>query len=91
LGALEFALASPREIAIIGHLDDTSTQEMLQSVLVPYRPNQVVAVATQHDSQGHPELVADRPAVDEKTTAYVCQRFACKQPVTSVAELEELL
>jgi uncharacterized protein YyaL (SSP411 family) len=91
LGALEFALASPREIAIIGHLDDAATQEMLQSVLVPYRPNQVVAVATQHDSQGHPELVADRPAVDEKTTAYVCQRFACKQPVTSVAELEELL
>jgi uncharacterized protein YyaL (SSP411 family) len=64
---------------------------MLQSLLIPYRPNQVVAVAAQHDSEGHPELVAARPAVGGKTTAYVCQRFACKQPVTSAAELEELL
>jgi uncharacterized protein YyaL (SSP411 family) len=91
LGALEFALAPTQEIAIIGHLGRKDTKDMLHTLLLPYRPNQVVAVASENDPTGHPELVAGRPAKEGKATAYVCQKFTCKQPVTTVKALAALL
>ena len=91
LGSLEFALAAPKEVAIIGRLDDNDTRAMLRTLSIPYRPNQVIAVASEGDTAGHPELVEARPALAGKATAYVCQNFSCKQPVTSAEELAELL
>jgi len=32
-------------------------------------------------------LLADRPMIDNRPTAYVCRHFVCKLPVSSVAEL----
>jgi uncharacterized protein YyaL (SSP411 family) len=91
LGALEFVLASPKEIAIIGSLDREDTRTLLDTVQMPYRPNQVVAVAKENESVGHPELVAGRPMQGGRATAYVCQQFTCQQPVTTGAELAVLL
>ncbi len=91
LGALEFTLAPPKEIALIGQLDHEQTTPMLHTLQHPYRPNQVVAVASENDTTGHPELVTARPGQDGQTTAYVCQNFTCKQPVTTVEALEKLL
>lgn len=91
LGSLEFALAPPKEIAIIGPKDSKDTQAMLDMLLLTYRPNQVVAVAQEQDTAGHPELVEGRPLQNGRATAYVCQHFACKQPVTTTAELKALL
>jgi uncharacterized protein YyaL (SSP411 family) len=91
LGTLEFVLASPQEIAIIGHQDNQTTADMLDTLQTPYRPNQVVAVTSADQTEGHPELVEARPALDGQTTAYVCQNFACKQPVTTVEALKALL
>ena len=34
-----------------------------------------------------PELLRDRPPVNDLPTAYVCQRFVCLRPTTEVAEL----
>jgi len=91
LGSLEFALAAPKEVAIIGQPESQDTQAMLKTLQQPYRPNQVVAVTTAGNTAGHPELVESRPAKNGQATAYVCQNFTCKQPVTSPAELEKLL
>lgn len=91
LGSLEFALAPPKEVALIGPLESQETQALLQPLQRPYRPNQVVAVAETGHTTGHPALVEDRPMQNGSTTAYVCQRFTCQRPVTTVAELEQLL
>ena len=92
LGALEFALAGPKEIALISQPGSADTQAMLDLLQKPYRPNQVVALASEGNTAGHPNLVEGRPALEQgKTTAYVCQNFTCRQPVTSPAELEALL
>ncbi len=91
LGALEFVLAPPKEIAIIGPLDREDTIALLQAVQMPYRPHQVVAAANENESDGHPELIEARPMQEGKATVYVCQKFACQQPVTTVEELEALL
>lgn len=91
LGALEFALAKPREIAIIGEVDGEDTAALLRTLQKPYHPNQVVALANAGETAGHPALVEERPALDGRATAYVCQNFTCRQPVTSPTELAELL
>ncbi|MCB0209006.1 MAG: thioredoxin domain-containing protein [Anaerolineae bacterium] len=91
LGALEFVLAPPKEVAIIGSLEQADTRNMLKTLFDTYRPNQVVAVAAENTVEGHPELVFSRPMQNNQATAYVCQNFTCKQPVTSVTDLEKLL
>jgi uncharacterized protein YyaL (SSP411 family) len=91
LGSVEFVLAQPKEIALIGPLEEEEGRRMLQRLFEPYRPNQVVAAAAEDQTAGHPELVEARPAQNGRTTAYVCQRFTCKRPVTTAAELEQLL
>ena len=91
LGALELAQACPLEIAIIGQLEQETTNNMLETLQAPYRPNQVIAVASENETAGHPELVENRPSQNGQTTAYVCQNFTCKNPVTSVEALETLL
>jgi uncharacterized protein YyaL (SSP411 family) len=42
------------------------------------------------DDAGVP-LLADRPPRDGMATAYVCEGFACRAPVTSAEELRALL
>lgn len=91
LGALEFAIAPPQEIAVIGSPEGSETQALLKAIQLPYRPNQVVATTTSNNVQGHPALVENRPAREGQATVYVCQNFTCQQPVTTVAELEPLL
>ena len=91
LGAVEFVTAPPKEVALIGALNAAGTQAMLTALFNPYRPNQVVAATSEDKTAGHPELVEGRPAQNGQATAYVCQNFTCKQPVTTIAELEGLL
>lgn len=91
LGGLEFVLAPPKEVAVIGPLAREDTTSLLHLIQIPYRPNQVVAVAGENDLTGHPELVEGRPAQGGKATVYVCQQFTCQQPVTTGEELAVLL
>ncbi|MEW5959284.1 MAG: thioredoxin domain-containing protein [Chloroflexota bacterium] len=91
LGALEFALAPPKEIAVIGQLGQPETIRLLTVLQGPYRPNQVVALAGESESDGHPELVQSRPTRAGQPTVYVCQNFTCTQPVTTPQELAALL
>ncbi|MDM8519487.1 thioredoxin domain-containing protein [Anaerolineales bacterium HSG6] len=90
LGAFEFATTAPKEIALVGELDDPTIQAMLETLQKPYRPNQIVAVASASDADDHPELLHDRPAQGGIATAYVCENFTCQQPVATVSELEGL-
>jgi hypothetical protein len=89
LAALDFALAPVREIAIVGDPTAMETRALLRVVLVGYRPHQVVAVGD--DGADIVPLLADRPAIDGRPTAYVCRSFVCERPVTEPAELAALL
>jgi uncharacterized protein YyaL (SSP411 family) len=91
LGAMEFALAPPKEVALSGGLKRADTQAMLEVLFKPYRPNQVVAVTPPDQTEGHPELVEGRPMLKNQATAYVCQNFTCQQPVTTIEALKALL
>jgi hypothetical protein len=92
LVALAFAVARPMEIVLARHddsravdlrRDDPAVLEMLRTIHRHFLPSAVVIMAT--------EAALPMPPVDGLATAYVCENYACKQPVTDVAALEREL
>ena len=83
LQALDFHLSSVREVALAG--EDTTTLQ--RTVRGAFRPHIVLAGG---EPDGVP-LMEGRTPVNGRAAAYVCERFACKAPVTEPDELEELL
>lgn len=93
LCALDFYLGHAKEIAIIGEPQASDTAALLAVIYRQYLPNKVVACAAANDQNATTiiPLLAHRPAVGGKATAYVCENFACQQPVTSSEELSKQL
>ncbi|HZG50113.1 MAG TPA: thioredoxin domain-containing protein [Thermoleophilaceae bacterium] len=83
LQALDFRLAPVREVALVG--GDLGPLERV--VRARFRPHLVLAGG---EPDGVP-LLDQRAPVDGRPAAYVCERFACKAPVTAPEELERLL
>jgi uncharacterized protein YyaL (SSP411 family) len=89
LGALDFYLSTPTEIAVIGPPEAKETRELLRQVWTRYLPNKIVAQAEGNDpraSEAIP-LLRERKMIDGRATAYVCEHYTCQQPVTSATEL----
>jgi len=82
LCALDLHFSSPREIAIVGPPDS----EVARAALAPYAPSSVVAFGPAEDVP----LLAGKGHVDGKPAVYICERFACRAPVTEPAGLQEL-
>jgi uncharacterized protein YyaL (SSP411 family) len=83
LQALDFQLSPVKEVALVG--EDLRPLERV--VRGEFRPHLVLAGGA---PDGVP-LLQDRAPVDGHPAAYVCERFACKAPVTEPEELERLL
>jgi uncharacterized protein YyaL (SSP411 family) len=90
LSAMDLAIASAVEVAIVGAPDEPATAALLAEARRGFRPNQVVSVAAS-PAGSHVPLLRDRVAVDDRPTAYVCRGFVCRLPVTDAAALREQL
>ena len=93
LGALDFYLSTPREIVIVGDAGDDATRSLLREVWSRYIPHKVVAQTSGAD-EGAVEIVPllrGRVAIEGRPAAYVCENYACLQPVTDARSLAEQL
>jgi uncharacterized protein YyaL (SSP411 family) len=88
LSAAAFTLGDPREVAIVGPLDDVDTMELVDALNNEYRPNLVLAAGEEVESV---PLLANRQQVGGRPTDYVCRRFVCKTPVTDTQSLLQQL
>jgi hypothetical protein len=79
----EALLSGPYEVAIVA--EGGAADELLQAAR-QYAPPGAVIVAGVSDQPGVP-LLADRPMLGGKPTAYVCRGFVCDRPVTEAGEL----
>jgi uncharacterized protein YyaL (SSP411 family) len=93
LCALDFYLGKPQEIAVIGNPDSSETQLLVDQIWKAYVPNKVVATAPPGDKKAAAliPLLRNRPQVDNRPTAYLCEHFACKVPTNNPAELASQL
>ena len=92
LGALEAYLSAVKEVAIVGDPASEQTRALVAEVTAKrFLPNHVLAVASPGDaaSAAAVALLRDRPQRDGRPTAYVCERFVCKLPVTEPSELAD--
>jgi uncharacterized protein YyaL (SSP411 family) len=83
LQALDFHFSAVKEVALAG--PDAAALERV--VRTGFRPHTVLAGG----APGAVPLLEGREPVGGRAAAYVCERFACRRPVTEPAELEELL
>ncbi len=89
LTVLDAYLAEGREIAVMGDPAGPATRALLAVVAQGYRPHTVTAAAPPGDAAAVAAipLLADRPQIDGRPTAYVCVNYACRLPVTDPAAL----
>ena len=82
LSALDFYLATVKEIGIIGDGGD-GARELAAEVYRHYMPNRVLVGLEGEDEHGTGELplVRDRGRIGGRATAYVCRNYTCDLPV----------
>jgi uncharacterized protein YyaL (SSP411 family) len=85
LGALDFHLGPVAEVAFVWPAAGgaEAIEPLLAVAFGRYLPNRIVAGAPEgsRSTEGLP-LLAERPAVAGKPTAYLCREYVCQLPVT---------
>jgi uncharacterized protein len=81
LRALDFHLSPTREVALVGE----NLGELAAAVRAAFRPHLVLAGGPAGSEE--PPLLRGRGTVEGLPTAYVCENFACRLPVTDPAAL----
>jgi uncharacterized protein YyaL (SSP411 family) len=79
LCALDLHFSPPREVAIVGPRES----EIARAALARFDPNAVIAFGPANSIP----LLEGKSLVDGKAAVYVCERFACRAPVTEPSEL----
>jgi len=92
LAAIDFMVGPGKEIVIAGKLGSEESKSMLDVLYKRFLPNTVVLF---HDSGSNRmkllqlvPFVRDLKPINQKTTAYVCEQFTCKTPITDAASLK---
>ncbi len=86
LDGVERAVYAPIEIAIVGGAGDERTRALRREVTRRIIPASV-SVTAAAGGPGPTPLLEGRSEVDGAPAAYVCERFACRRPVTTPADL----
>lgn len=91
LAAIDLQQGEVHEVAIVGPPE--SAAPLLRTVRAGYHPRVVLAgaVGSSPIERSAVPLLEGRRALDGRAAAYVCERFACRTPVTSSGELVALL
>ena len=93
--ALDYAIGPRKEVVIVGDPADPRTRALLHEVRRRFLPSAAVTLRPMDGAQGGifaliPYLKEQGP-LSKGPTAYVCENYACKLPVTEPAKLASLL
>ena len=95
VAAIEFYLATPKQIVIAGKRDSADTQKFLQEIARRYLPNTTLLLI---DGGSHQEflstnlhLLASMTPIDDKTTAYICENYSCDLPTNDLNQFITML
>jgi uncharacterized protein YyaL (SSP411 family) len=86
-----FCFGNTKQVAVVYEAQGEEASELIRVIQSTYRPNTIVAESTYPPSNEAPPLLLERPLRDDKATVYVCEGFGCKNPVTTISDLKELL
>ena len=93
--AFLFESDHPKEIVIVGSGKDPETWAALDKIKSTYNPNKVLLFKNIDDTERElsplAKWTATQQTIDNKTTFYVCQDFACKIPTTDIKQAIEFI
>ena len=95
LVALDHSLGKPRQIVIAGERAKPDTKKLLGEVRRLYfrrrHFSSPIRVKVSSISAEKLEAIREMKMIDGKATAYVCENFTCRAPVTDARDLRKLL
>jgi len=95
LSALEYAFGPSFEVVIVGNLNKTDTNEMLQALRSEYIPNKIVLFLPSDEEKPEISNVTDfvkyKSMKNGKATVYVCINRFCKFPTDDINKMLQLL
>ncbi len=90
LSVADLALAKIKQVALL-YESQAGARPLIDVLRSEYRPGIVAAAASVPPPPGGPALLENRDLLDRRPTAYVCEGFVCKLPVTGPEELKKQL
>ncbi|MGH9628236.1 MAG: thioredoxin domain-containing protein [Bryobacteraceae bacterium] len=95
LAALQYSVAAPKQVVLVGSQDAPDTREFLRTLHSRFLPDHAVLLIENDQSRkamaAHVPVLADMKQQDGRATAYVCENFACQLPTADLAKFSELL
>jgi uncharacterized protein YyaL (SSP411 family) len=91
LCAADFYHAKVTEIAIVGEASAAPTKALVRAVHDRYLPNKVVVYAADEVAETDIALLKGKRRINGQSTAYVCEHYRCKLPVTRPEDLRKQL
>jgi uncharacterized protein YyaL (SSP411 family) len=91
LVALEYILNKPKQIVIAGEKNDETAFRMIEYVHRKFIPDKILIFVEPEKISSSKTFAANVIAASDKTTAYVCENFACQLPVSTLEEFEKLI
>ncbi|UCG32238.1 MAG: thioredoxin domain-containing protein [Phycisphaerales bacterium] len=88
----DFQMSRPKEVAVVGPADAESTREMLRALHERFVPHKVIVLLDPAAREGiwlkdHVPLLEGKTMLDGQPTAYVCEDYSCRAPVTAAGAL----
>jgi len=90
LGCADMEVYGAIEVALVGETSDPQFKALERTVAERYVPSLVLTGGAPR-SRSSIKLLAHRPLVDGKPTAYVCRSYTCDRPVTDPDSLSDQL
>ncbi|MDQ6704938.1 MAG: thioredoxin domain-containing protein, partial [Acidobacteriota bacterium] len=90
LVAYGFSLAKPKQVILAGAKSSPEMHEFLRALHARFLPETIVMFADEGLSPYNP-VIENMKSIDGRATAYVCEDFTCKLPITDPSKLDELL
>nr|MBA3763874.1 thioredoxin domain-containing protein [Chthoniobacterales bacterium] len=95
LVAFAASLSKPQQIVIAGARDSADTRALLREVHAHFAPDKVLLLADDSENSAfleeNLEALRGMKRIDGKATAYVCENFACQEPVNDPVALRRAL
>lgn len=95
LMALLFANSKSGEIVLLGDRNEKSIQRMLKTININFLPFTTIVLKDAEAIKDNISKLAPytegQVMMDDEATAYICENFACRAPITDIDEFEQIV
>ena len=95
LQAVDFMIGPSREIVISGSVEQEETRAMIRAIHNTFLPRSIFLLRPESDDTdvlfALSPFLKNMVPMNNQTTAYVCEQYACQEPLTDLNKLERAL